>query len=78
MKIVMIGNSDLCIYAYRRELVERLAADGHHVVVLSPNGKLINELVNMGCEYFEVALDRHGTNPIKDSKLILKYIVSCV
>lgn len=74
MKIAMLGNSDLSIYAYRRELVERLISLGHEVIVVSPNGELISELVNIGCSYYEVALDRHGTNPIKDSRLVLKYI----
>ena len=74
MKIVMIGNSDLSIYTYRRELVERLISDRHEVTVLSPKGDLISELVSMGCQYYEIELDRHGTNPIKDLKLIKKYV----
>lgn len=73
MKIAMIGNSDLSIYLYRRELIEKLISDGHEVVVLSPNGEYIPELINAGCEYYETSVDRHGTNPIKDIKLILIY-----
>lgn len=73
MKIAMIGNSDLSIYLYRREFVERLISDGHEVTVLSPNGEYIPELINMGCEYYETNMDRHGTNPVKDIKLILNY-----
>ena len=74
MKIAMIGNSDLSIYLYRRELVERLISDGYEVVVLSPNGEYIPELVKAGCEYYEANVDRHGTNPIKDFELIFKYV----
>ena len=73
MKIALIGNSDLSIYNYRYELVERLLRDGHSVSVISPNGDLIAPLVEMGCEYYETPLDRHGTNPIKDLKLMKQY-----
>ena len=73
MKITMIGNTDLSIYVYRQELVKRLIADGHQVFVLSPTGDYVSELKGLGCNYYETKLDRHGTNPIKDFKLILTY-----
>ncbi len=73
MRIAMIGNSDISIYAYRRELVERLIADGHDVSVISPNGDFISELKAMGCSFYETELDRHGTNPIKDFGLLNSY-----
>ena len=73
MKIALIGNSDICIYNYRYELIERLLKDGHSVSVISPNGAFISELINMGCAYYETELDRHGTNPVKDLKLIRVY-----
>lgn len=73
MKIALIGNSDLSIYNYRYELVEKLIKDGHSVSVITPNGNLISDLVKMGCEYYETELDRHGTNPVKDLKLLNTY-----
>jgi len=74
MKIVMIGNSDLSIYVYRREFVEKLLYLGHTVSILSPGGDYLSELVNIGCQHYDTKLDRRGTNPIKDLKLIFKYI----
>lgn len=73
MKVVLIGNTDLAIYNYRCELLERLIADGHSVSVISPNGKYVDDMKKMGCDYYEVAIDRHGTNPIKDMKVIKAY-----
>ena len=73
MKIALVGNSDLCIGGYRYELIQRLISDGHTVFVVTPNGALINELVDMGCIFYDVPVDRHGTNPFKDMKLIRKY-----
>ena len=74
MKIVLIGNSDFCIYNYRYELVEKLLSLEHEVIVVSPNGTLIQHLKDRGCRYYETPLDRHGTNPIKDLKLLKRYI----
>lgn len=73
MNVVFIGNSGASIYLYRRELVERLISLGHSVNVISPNGDFIDELIDMGCVFYETDLDRHGTNPIKDFKLIRAY-----
>ena len=73
MKVVLIGNTDLAIYNYRRELLERLIADGHSVSVISPSGQYVDDMKKMGCDFYEVAIDRHGTNPIKDMKVIKAY-----
>ena len=71
MKIALIGNSDHSIYNYRLELIKRLISEGHKISVISPYGSTIEELKNLGCDFFETEVDRHGTNPIKDFKLIL-------
>ena len=73
MKIVLIGNTDLAVYNYRRELLERLLKDGHSVTVISPMGQYVEDMKKMGCDYYEVAIDRHGTNPVKDMKVLRAY-----
>jgi galacturonosyltransferase len=73
MKIVLIGNADHTIYNYRYELLERLIKDGHSVTVISPVGQYVEDMKAMGCDFYEVAIDRHGTNPIKDMKVIRAY-----
>ncbi len=69
MKIALIGNSDLCVYNYRFELVLRLLREGHHVFVIAPPGEHEQDLREMGCEYCEVKISSHGTNPVEDLKL---------
>lgn len=73
MKIALIGNTDFAIYNYRYELLCRLLADGHSVVVISPEGKHVSKMREMGCEHYEVAIDRRGTNPLKDLRVIKSY-----
>lgn len=73
MKVVLIGNSGLSIYNWRRELIEKLISDGYSVSVLCPNDDYVADLQKMGCLFFDTPLSRHGTNPFKDLKLLKTY-----
>lgn len=72
-KILFLVNHDVVIYNFRLELVERLLRDGHQVVISSPYGERIDNLVSLGCEFREITLSRHGTNPIQELRLISDY-----
>lgn len=72
-KVLFLVNHDVVIYNFRLELVERLLQEGHQVVVSSPYGERIDDLVKLGCEYREITLSRHGTNPVQELKLISDY-----
>lgn len=72
-KILFLVNHDVVIYNFRLELVEKLLADGHQVVISSPYGERIDDLIALGCEYREITMSRHGMNPMKELKLIAKY-----
>lgn len=72
--ILFLVNHDVVIYNFRLELVERLIADGHEVHISSPYGERIDDLVKLGCKYHEIKIARHGTNPVVDGLLILKYV----
>ena len=69
----MLGNSDIVIYNFRLEHVERLLSDGHNVIICAPYGERIDALVSKGCEYHDILISRHGTNPFQDAKLIRDY-----
>ncbi len=73
-KIVLVGNSDVSIYNYRYELIERLIVEGHEVYVVTPFGALNQEMVNLGAKHVEVSFNRRGTNPFSDLKLLKKYV----
>lgn len=72
-KVLILGNSDLVVYNFRLELVERLLSDGHEVVVCSPYGERIDDLIALGCSFIDVNISRHGTNPIKELRLLKEY-----
>lgn len=73
-KILFLVNHDVGIYNFRLEVIQRILKDGHRVIISSPYGERINDLISEGCEYQEITLARHGMNPIKECVLIATYI----
>lgn len=74
MRILVLANNDLGLYNFRKELIEKLIELNSEVYISLPQGPKILELKELGCQYIETAVDRRGINPIKDLKLLLKYI----
>lgn len=72
-KVLFLVNHDVVIYNFRKELVERLLEEGYEVIISSPYGERIELLKEMGCKYIEIKLDRHGTNPLIELKLLTYY-----
>lgn len=72
-KVLFLVNHEITVYYFRLELVERLLADGHQVLISSPSGELMEKLKAMGCEHHPINVERHGTNPFRDLMLIREY-----
>lgn len=73
MKVLVIANYDLGLYKFRKELIETLLKEGHKVIIALPYGKFVDPLVEMGCQFVEVKMERRGMNPMKDLGIILHY-----
>lgn len=74
MDILIFTNNDAGLFKFRRELLEELVKD-HNVYVSVPDGEFREEITLIGCEVMvNRLLDRHGTNPLKDLKLLKYYI----
>ncbi len=69
-KVLILVNHNVVIYNFRREIVERLVADGYEVYLSCPQGNRIAELVSMGCKFIETEFERHGTSIRDDLKLV--------
>lgn len=75
-KILLIGNSSLVIFGFRKELIQRLVECGHEVWTSFPNGPFgEGEEISkeFGCNFVEVDINRRGKNPFEDMKLINSY-----
>lgn len=71
-KILILANSDLGLYKFRKELIEELLKD-NEVFISLPDGGFIKDLVNLGCNFIETQVDRRGLNPILDLILMFNY-----
>ena len=74
MRILILANNDIGLYNFRKELLQRFISDGHDVVISLPYGDRVKDMIEMGCEFKQTDFDRHGTNPLKELKLISQYI----
>lgn len=72
MKVLIVANADIGLYKFRKELLEELVKE-NDVYIALPKGEFYDELVAIGCHYIVTELDRHGTNPIKELKVVSLY-----
>ena len=72
-KVLILVNHNVVIYNFRKELVQRLVAEGYEVYLSCPQGNRIEELKAMGCRFIETDVDRRSKNPLTDIKLIRHY-----
>lgn len=74
MKVLILANNDVGLYKFRKELLERLLEEGHEVVICLPYGSFVENMKCMGCKFIKCEIERRGTNPFTDLRLIWKYI----
>ncbi len=66
MKILLLGNSDLVLFNFRKELILALIEKGHNVIISCPKGKNIKYLEDIGCKFISWKVNRHSINPINE------------
>jgi len=71
--VAVITNDPAWTYNLRREILYALLDNNYRVVLIMGNGKRIDDLIQMGCEFIEVPFERHGTNPLHELKLYNTY-----
>lgn len=72
MRVLIVTNSDIGLYKFRKELMEELVKE-NEVYIALPKGEFHDELLAIGCRYIETTLDRHGINPIKELRVFSLY-----
>ena len=73
MKVLILANSASGLYNFRCELLENLIKT-NEVYFCVPGGERVKSIKEIGCKFVPCTLiERHGTNPIKELKLINFY-----
>ncbi len=70
--VLILANSSAGLYDFRNELVVRLLQE-YRVVVSLPDEVCAPELLEEGCEIVQTPINRRGSNPLQDGKLIRTY-----
>lgn len=73
MKILILTNYADGLYLFRRELLTELLAEGHEILVSVPPDEQCRKIEQLGCKVVPTALERRGSNPVKDLKLFFFY-----
>ena len=72
-RILFLAQHFITLYSFRRELIERLCAEGHEVYLSLPASDDNKYFEDLGCKIVPTEIDRRGVNPVKDLKLIAFY-----
>jgi galacturonosyltransferase len=70
-KVLIIGNNDVGLYNFRKELIEKLITDGFLVDFTVPYGEKVELLKKMGAAYSPIEINRRGTT-IKEDYIVYK------
>lgn len=71
-KVLIISNGSGGLYGFRQELIEKLTK-GFNVTIMAADTGRVDEFQRMGCTFLRTEFDRHGTDPVKELKLLLMY-----
>lgn len=73
MKILILGNYDMGLYKFRKELLEELVSKGHEVYASVPDGEYRQRIEVVGCKVIPTEFDRRGMNPKQEQRLYREY-----
>ena len=71
--IALLTNNDDDVYCFRKELIEGLIDEGYEMLVSCPDGPKFELMRDIPFIYDNPDIDRRGTNPIADAKLMYHY-----
>ena len=73
MKVLIALNSAWNLLNFRTGLIKALLADGHTVVLAAPADRHVTSLQALGARFVNLPMCTHGTNPVADLKLLLRF-----
>lgn len=73
IRILVLANHFVTLFAFRRELIARLTAEGNDVILSLPEDEKNRYFTERGCQVIPTAIDRHGKSPLEDIKLRCNY-----
>lgn len=72
-RVLILANNASGLYDFRNELLLRLLKE-YEVHVSLPDAEEVPEIAEEGCIVHHTFLERRGMNPVKDGKLMIRYL----
>lgn len=73
-KIIIVANTSWYLFNFRLNLMLDLKNLGYQIIVVAPLDDYSNRFAAHGIRFIALPMDNQGTNPIKDSLLIARFI----
>ena len=74
MKVLILSNQANGLVLFRKELLQDFIKKGWEVSVSVPWDENCDKISDLGCRIRPVELERRGMNPVKDLKLLFRYL----
>ena len=71
--IALLTNNDDDVYCFRKELIEAIITAGYEILISCPDGPKFELMKDIPFIHDKPYIDRRGTNPISDFKLMSHY-----
>lgn len=72
-KVLILANHFVTLHAFRQELINMLLEENYEVYLALPPSKDNIFFSRLGCHIIDISIDRRGTNPLSDLKLLYDY-----
>lgn len=69
-RVLVLANRDFVLYNFRIEVLQKLLLENYEVYICLPDGPKVKYMVDIGCKFIPIDIDKRGTNPIKDMKFM--------
>lgn len=71
LKIAFVSNNAWSIYNFRIDIIKMLIADGHEILIITPNHAIVEKVLALGCSHIAIDFDNKVINPFTDLKFLM-------
>ena len=72
-KILITSNTSWNIYNFRKNLIKELLLNGNEIIILSTRDKYTDKLIELGCKFYEIKINRSSIGIINNIILLFNF-----
>lgn len=71
LRIAFVSNNAWSIYNFRIDIIKTLLADGHEILIITPDNAIVEKIIAVGCTHIAINFDNKVINPFTDLKFLI-------